>query len=71
MITPDKEKNRLFSPVDLYFTTLASIGVEIEGNKLGLGVNLFSNEEILYEKLGIKYVNDELSKNHFSTIINY
>ena len=31
-----------FSQFDMFPTTLAALGVKIEGNKLGLGVNLFS-----------------------------
>lgn len=62
-IKPIKEKNRLFSTLDMFPTTLASLGVEIEGNKLGLGVNLFSNEKTLLEKLGFEYLNNELTKN--------
>ena len=46
----------------MFPTTLASIGVEIEGNKLGLGVNLFSKEETLIEKLGYNKFNKEISK---------
>ena len=56
------EKGRQFSSFDMYPTTLSSIGVEIEGNKLGLGVNLFSNEQTLVEKYGLEYLNTELSK---------
>ena len=47
----------------MFPTTLASLGVEIEGNKLGLGVNLFSKEKTLLEKLSFKYLNNELTKN--------
>lgn len=47
----------------MFPTTLASLGVEIEGNRLGLGTNLFSNEKTLIEKYGIKYVNKELAYN--------
>ncbi len=56
-------KNREYSTFDLYPTTLAALGAEIEGNKLGLGTNLFSEEETLIEKYGIEYVNNELKKN--------
>lgn len=45
-------KNRDFTTLDMFPTTLASIGVNIEGNKLALGVNLFSNEKTLIESLG-------------------
>lgn len=54
--------NRTYSTMDLYPTTLAALGANIEGNKLALGTNLFSNEETLIEKYGIQYVNDELMK---------
>ena len=54
--------NRRYSTMDLYPTTLAALGANIEGNKLGLGTNLFSNEETLIEKYGLEYVNDELMK---------
>lgn len=64
-IDPKKEKNRLFSTLDLFPTTLASLGVEIEGNKLGLGVNLFSKEKTLIEKLGLENLNKEISKKSY------
>ena len=34
--------NRAYSTMDLYPTTLAALGAQIEGNKLALGTNLFS-----------------------------
>ena len=55
-------KNRTFSSFDLYPTTLASLGVEIEDNKMGLGVNLFSDEKTLLEKYDYYYVLAELYK---------
>lgn len=55
-------KNREFSTMDLFPTTLASLGVKIDGDMLGLGTNLFSNRETLIEKYGFEYVHDELSK---------
>ncbi len=54
---------RSFSELDLMPTTLASLGVQIEGNRLGLGTNLFSPEtHTLLEKYGIDVVNSELKK---------
>ena len=41
---------------------LASLGANIEGNRLGLGVNLFSDEQTLIEKYGKDYVENELKK---------
>lgn len=55
-------KNRKFSTLDIFPTVLASIGVEIEGERLGLGTNLFSGEPTLIEKYGYEFVNEELSK---------
>ncbi|MGN1310745.1 MAG: LTA synthase family protein [Clostridia bacterium] len=55
-------KNRQFSTLDIFPTVLASIGAEIEGERLGLGTNLFSGEPTLIEKYGYEFVNDELSK---------
>lgn len=57
-----ESNNREYSTMDLYPTTLAALGANIDGNKLGLGTNLFSNEETLIEKYGLKNVNDELMK---------
>ncbi len=54
--------NRIYSTMDLYPTTLGALGAKIEGNKLGLGTNLFSDEKTLIEKYGLEYVNDELMK---------
>lgn len=55
-------KNRHFNNFDLYPTILASLGFEIEGNKLGFGTNLYSGEKTLTEKLGSSYVDKELLK---------
>lgn len=55
-------KNRQFTTLDMFPTTLAALGVEIEGNRLALGVNLFSNEDTLMEKLGKEQLDQELSR---------
>jgi len=56
------EKYRTYSSFDLFPTTLAAMGVSIEGNRLGLGVNLFSKEPSLLELCGYDYVQAELAK---------
>lgn len=61
-IEPVKEKNRLFGNFDLFPTTLAAMGVTIEGDRLGLGTNLFSEKETLAEKLGFEELDTELQK---------
>ena len=57
-----KTQNRSYAPVDFFPTTLSAMGVEIEGNRLGLGTNLFSDTETLIERDGLKVFNDELSR---------
>lgn len=54
--------SRVYSTFDLYPTTLAALGAKIEGNKLALGTNLFSEELTLIEKYGLEYVDAELMK---------
>lgn len=61
-ITPVNTKNRKFSTFDMYPTTLAALNAQIEGNQLGLGVNLFSNEPTIPEKIGYKNFDSEISK---------
>ena len=55
-------KNRMFTTMDMYPTTLAAMGAKIKGEKLGLGTNLFSGKKTIIEKLGFDYVNDEIGK---------
>ncbi len=54
--------DRTFTTMDMYPTTLASLGVEIEGNRLALGTNLYADEPTLVERLGIDSLNGELEK---------
>ena len=53
--------NRAWAPFDMFPTTLASIGVEFDGNRLALGTNMFSGEKTLIERDGFSKVNGELS----------
>ena len=61
-IEPVKTTNREFGTYDMLPTTLAAIGVEIEGDRLGLGTNLFSEEKTLAEKYGYEALAAELEK---------
>ena len=45
---------RQFTSMDMYPTTLAAMGFKISGDRLGIGVNLFSNEPTMLEKYGKK-----------------
>jgi phosphoglycerol transferase len=55
-------KNRQFSAMDMFPTTLAAMGCTIEGDRLGLGTNLFSNQPTLMERFGYDRLCKELSK---------
>lgn len=59
---PAKEQNRLFGVYDMFPTTLAAMDVTIEGERLGLGTNLFSEKETLTEEFGFETLNEELQK---------
>ena len=61
-VTSDRTKNRTYCAVDLFPTTLAALGCTIEGDRLGLGTNLFSDRPTLAEEWGFDRFNDELSK---------
>ena len=59
----EENSNRLFCTLDLFPTTLAAMGCKIEGDRLGLGTNLYSSKKTLFEEFGEDFVNAELSKN--------
>lgn len=59
-VEPASDGPREFATFDLFPTTLAAMGAKIEGNKLGIGVNLFSDVETLTEKYGYAKLDDEL-----------
>lgn len=54
--------DRTFTTMDMYPTTLASLGADIEGDRLGLGTNLFSDTPTLVEIMGIETLNAEIIK---------
>lgn len=54
--------NRQYANFDMFPTILASLGVEFEGERLGIGTNLFSGEKTVFEENGIEYTNAELQK---------
>ena len=64
----NSQSMRSYSTFDTFPTVVASLGASIEGNRLGLGTNLFSGEETLVEKDGIEMINSEFSKT--STFLN-
>lgn len=60
--TPTRTTNRNFCSLDMFPTTLAAMGCTIEGDRLGLGTNLFSDTPTLIETVGYSAFNYELSK---------
>ena len=58
----DPSRSREYSTLDQFPTTLAALGCSIEGNRLGLGTNLFSSENTLVEKYGFEQVFEEMEK---------
>ncbi len=59
--------NRVYTALDLFPTVLSAMGFEIEGERLGLGVNLYSDLPTLCERYGdglagYHYLDTELSK---------
>ena len=61
--TVSTSKNRMFSSFDMFPTILAGLGIQIEGDKLGFGTNLFSEEKTLLETISDwNYINTELTR---------
>lgn len=46
----------------MFPTTLAALGFNIDGNKLGLGTNLFCTLPTTIEKYGQGYIENEVQK---------
>ena len=61
-VTSGNTKNRDYTALDLFPTTLAALGCTIEGDRLGLGVNLFSDLPTLAEEMGFDRFNTELAQ---------
>ena len=56
------QQERTYSTFDNFPTTLAALGVQLDGDRLGLGTNLFSGTKTLLEEFGNSKVNAELKK---------
>lgn len=55
-----RDTGREFTAMDMYPTVLAAMGFQIEGDRLGLGVNLFSDEQTLCETMGFDVLDKEI-----------
>ena len=61
-VSTENTKNREFCSFDMFPSTLAAIGCKIEGDRLGLGTNLFSNKPTLCEKIGTSRLDRNLGQ---------
>lgn len=61
-VQAENTKNRQFASVDMFPTTLAAMGCHIEGDRLGLGTNLFSDTPTLMEVLGEEQFDNEVAR---------
>lgn len=53
---------KTYSTLDMFPSTLAALGVTIEGDRLGLGTNIFSGTQTLCEVLGVEALNQMLAR---------
>ncbi len=56
------KNNRICTPMDIFPTVLSAMGYHIDGDRLGLGTNLFSDRRTLAEERGFEWLDTELSK---------
>ena len=61
-VQKETDKKREYTTFDNFPTTIAALGAQIEGNRLGLGTNLFSTVKTLNEEYGISKEARELKK---------
>ena len=61
-VEAENTENRIYTGLDTYPSIISAIGGKIKGDRLGLGVNLFSNKKTLAEKYGMIRLNSEIIK---------
>lgn len=59
---PARTVNRTFTALDMFPTVMSAMGFQIDGERLGLGVNLFSDQPTLPERMGFEVFTEELSR---------
>jgi len=60
--TPVNTQNRVCTSLDMFPTILSAMGFTVEGERLGLGTNLFSSLPTLPEKYGYDWFEEEMNK---------
>lgn len=61
-VEAQKAEDRLFCALDFFPTTLAALGAEIPGDRLGLGTNLFSEKTTLCESMGTEELGKKIKQ---------
>ena len=61
-VSAETNYERSYTTFDIFPTTLAALGVGIEGERLGLGTNLFSSKQTLTERFGLENEKREIKK---------
>lgn len=64
-------QNRTFTSMDLFPTILSAMGYTVEGDRLGLGTNLFSNLPTLAEEYGYDWLESEIAKYSTYYLLNF
>ncbi len=61
--TPDDPTmHRTYSTLDMFPTTLAALGVKVQGDRLGLGTNLYSTRPTIVEQYGLEACTEALNR---------
>lgn len=66
IINSDKKyigESRIYSTMDMFPTTLSALGCDIDGNRLGLGTDLYSSTDTITEKMGKRSFDYQLRLN--------
>ena len=61
-VEKETDDKRTYTTFDAFPTTLAALGANIDGNRLGLGTNLYSSTQTLSERYGVENEKTELKK---------
>ena len=61
-VVDNPQRKRDYSTLDMFPTTLAAMGIDIDGDRLGLGVNLYSDTDTIVEQYRLQDCEEELGK---------
>ena len=61
-INRSNQRSRVYSTFDLFPTILNSLGAHVKGDRLGLGVSLYSDQPTILERYGESFVNSNFAQ---------